>query len=175
LTTRIHILQKDLPTEFHYSIKSALRHLNEYLEIKLEANIRSKDGATKGLSLYSEKSKTSWTIRSVRPVTGKRVVFNKEFRCIHHGRRTKVNSQANPGTRNTNCQAILNSTIFAIRTPKRNYNKKKITHDPNKPCQIYLRLKHNHPIIRVRCCKHCSRRNAFSEVDHCVLKVQRSM
>lgn len=136
-----------MPSTFIYEIKSALCHSeNKYLEVKLLANVRSQDDAKEWVRSFSEMSKTSWSTRAAPAVTGKRVVFKLVLGCIHKGRTDRRNSDINPGVRNTNCPAQIIFTIFSTIPSKQHYYIKKSVTDFTKPCEIYLRLNHNHPI-----------------------------
>jgi hypothetical protein len=108
-------------------------------------NISTSEEAVKWVSSFSDNTKTSWSIRESPSVTGQRVTYKKVFGCIHHGRGSKLSNDRNRGTRNTKCQAQMIITIFAVRSKKGNY-KRKVIVDPKLPCEIYLRLAHNHPI-----------------------------
>jgi hypothetical protein len=137
------LFQKILPRAFNHAIFHAVVHKDTQWDIRLHVNIFDKDGVASWVSAFTALSQTYWAVRSTPSVKGKTVVFKRRYGCIHAGRfRHKVNTETTPNRRNTNCPAILQFVVSAAKSKSR--AKKK--NDPKMPCEIYLRLSHNHPL-----------------------------
>lgn len=117
----------------------------EELHLKLLIAASTKEDIKKWLTEYEDITKTSYTIRSSKKVTGKYVLFKQLLQCQHNTRCKRVYEPSVKGnTKNTNCPSKINTTLHAVKKRYQGKDKEKYLLYTEMPCEIDLLVTHNH-------------------------------
>ncbi|KAF6199887.1 hypothetical protein GE061_006185 [Apolygus lucorum] len=128
-----------LPESYKAHLTSFRPYLRGYNAI-LRLNITNKIEAEDWLKDFSEKSLTSYRVDRTFPENTPKVLFKKEYRCLHN---SKPGAQKikGPNAKNNACRAKLTITI-----KQRGMKRSKDKYLKDFPCEVILRYIHNHPI-----------------------------
>lgn len=150
---------KILPNSFKAHVISFQPYLRGFNAV-LRLNIMNKIQADDWLRDFSEKSLTNYRVDRTFPENTPKLLFKKEFRCLHNTRPTSHNTRK-PHSKHTACNAKVTITIKqqGMKRSKDKYLK-------DFPCEIMLRHIHNHPLSCSESLKH---RRPSKEVENAIM------
>ncbi|XP_050501390.1 uncharacterized protein LOC126885128 [Diabrotica virgifera virgifera] len=114
----------------------------------LRVNISSKEDAQKWLQEFSENTKTTYRVRNSFADNTAKIVFKKEYRCIHNTRPDTHKVKA-PHSKHTGCNAKIIITV-----KQQNMKRSKDIYLSEYPAEIFLKYTHNHLILVADALRH---------------------
>ncbi|BET03460.1 MULE transposase domain [Nesidiocoris tenuis] len=128
-----------MPESYKAHLTSFRPYLRGYNAI-LRLNITNKIEADDWLKDFSEKSLTSYRVDRTFPENTPKVLFKKEYRCLHNSKPGAPKIKG-PHAKNNACRAKLTITI-----KQRGMKRSKDKYLKDFPCEVILRYIHNHPV-----------------------------
>lgn len=120
---------------------------SENIHVRFHTECSNEEEIKCWIKRFEEITKTTYSIYSTRPSTGRYVHFKQILNCQHNTGSKKVyNLSLKNRTKNTNCPSTMTITLHAIKKRYRGKDLQTYKLRKDLPCEISMILTHNHRI-----------------------------
>ncbi|XP_038563411.1 uncharacterized protein LOC119894810 isoform X1 [Micropterus salmoides] len=147
-------LKDFLPKEYQYHVCSYKAVNSDSDHIDFEATLRMCLKSKEEILVWLKSMPVTWRVDHSRPTKGSKIIFKKEYRCLHNIKpRTKTSNNDRP-SKNTGCPAKLKVTLARTEVFGGRQSRSTDPHIPEYPILMEIKNVHNHNIYVVEYVRH---------------------